>query len=187
MDDEACTKMAMRIIVLAAERFNIHLDLRTIENLLCKCYRTVCPSAREEQWKDLQMSRQPIIINKNDKWMVVVEGGENVLGDGPLVEGIPFARRVVNTRKFVLELDIPGKKLPSGPTVHKWNVPRAVMFNEEGASAMSRVPEHADTRVMGQDVRLCMEATHEWLARETGQILPRPNRGGRRQGGARRY
>ena len=64
MDNDQATALGERIALLLRDWSNLHINLRMVENLLCKCFQEVSPTCQEEKWRDLNMSQQLIIIYK---------------------------------------------------------------------------------------------------------------------------
>jgi hypothetical protein len=129
LDDDACTELGLRIIRIAESRLGFHLTLRTLENLLCKCYCSVCATASDVKWNDLRISRQPLIISTNDTWAAVLYNSPTTYGKGPLIDAIPLHDNVVNIRKMAQQFDIDPTKLPQGPAILKWSVPMALVHS----------------------------------------------------------
>ena len=175
LDDNVMAKIGNRITALAHNRLGFDLNLRVIENALCKYYRVVADTANDDQWNDMIMASQPLVINVNeDKWTVVRRDGSVFLGSGPLIKSLPLGRHIQCSTRYAQVLSITATKLPSLPVIQKWVVPPDVVFNRNRLPLITELPNHINSVGFGSEARQLMNSQRSFDASQYERpVIPR--------------
>ena len=130
LTDDDCRTLCGKLQYTLNQRLNTNLNLRQIENILCKFYRVKCPTASDTKWCDLVMERQPIVTIYNDEWEIKFGNDEYKHGKGSLILAYPCGERLENCYNLPFKFGIGiCKKLLAITKIHTFKPTEYLIYN----------------------------------------------------------
>ncbi len=146
LDNAGIDRVANHLKRAIKKSLNYCISTRILENLLCKIYRMVSPTANDVQWKDLYMLYQPVIfcnVNNND-WIILHKDGTINTGNEPLICGVPWGDGIMNVSHLHENTQFPLSKLTSTKSVmsaiEKMELNDRVLYNYRRKKTIVSIP-----------------------------------------------
>ena len=146
LDNTGMDRVANHLIRSINKSLNCCISMRILENVLCKMYRTVCPTANDDHWKDLLMLYQPVIFCNadDDSWTILHSDGNMEMGKGPLIRCVPWGQEAVNMQHLHECITFPCANLPTKSVmsaVEKMRLNHEVIWNQYATRTIVSIPK----------------------------------------------
>ena len=153
LDDDTCTSIAMHLMKVIRSENNLILNLRQMENLLCKYYRHVAPTSSDSKWYEMMMLFQPKIAIYGEQVTISSSDGKLHHGNGSLIKLFPYRKDAVSIIEFVNRIGVEvTKNLPVEKKLFGYRLPSDLIYNVNATKVVTAYEPPLPDRAVGKNL-----------------------------------